>query len=262
MNIASRSSDRGSREAALTRPSERRTTRSAIRDPRSEQQSAIRNPQSALGFLGGSFDPPHAGHLALARAARDTLHLAEVRFMPAAQPWQKPQITDAALRAHMVELAIRGEPAFVLDMHEIERGGASYTADTLRALRRSLGGDVPLVWIIGSDQMQRLDTWHDWETLLDLAHLAVARRNHSVLQLNDRLQTLYNAHWAKPAAALARPHGHVIEIDMPPVDVSATALRQTLARDPSALTSDERLMLARALEPAVLDYIRAHHLYR
>ena len=215
----------------------------------------------AIGFLGGSFDPPHAGHLALAHAARAALGLAEVRLLPAAQPWQKGPITGAAHRAHMVELAIHGEAGLALDMHEIERGGVSYTVDTLSALRQSLGDTVTLVWIIGGDQMERLDTWHRWERLLDLAHLAVARRNDRILQLNDRLQTFFNAHWARPQAAMDRTHGHVIEVDMPAVDVSATGLRALLTRADAALTSDERRMLTSALHPTVLDYIRAHSLY-
>lgn len=225
-------------------------------------QSVVRSPQSALGFLGGTFDPPHAGHLALARAARDALGLAEVRLVPAAQPWQKGPITDASHRAHMVELAIHGEAGLALDMHEIERGGPSYTVDTLTALRRFLGDAVPLVWIIGGDQMERLDTWRRWEHLLDLAHLAVARRNDQVLQLNDGLQTFFNAYWARPQAAMQRAHGHVIEVPMRAVDASATALRALLARDENSLTSDERRSLVDALHPAVLDYIRAHSLYR
>lgn len=214
-----------------------------------------------MGLLGGSFDPPHAGHLALARAARDSLTLSEVRFIPAASPWQKQQITDAAHRAHMIALAIRGEPRFVLDRHEIERGGPSYTVHTLAALRASLGAEVPLVWIIGGDQMQRLDTWFQWERLLGLAHIAVARRNGAVLQLNDRLHSFYNEHLAQPSLALTRAHGHLIDLAMPPVDISATALRELLARPAERLTSSEQDQLTTQLSPAVLDYIRAQHLY-
>jgi nicotinate-nucleotide adenylyltransferase len=219
-------------------------------------------PNLAIGFLGGTFDPPHAGHLALARAARDTLGLAEVRFVPAAAPWQKGSVTAAAHRAHMVELAIRGEPRFALDLHEIERGGPSYTVDTLATLRAALGPQTPLVWIIGGDQMEQLDTWHRWPSLLAYAHLAVARRNDRVLQLNDRLQTFYNEHWAHAHAALRAAHGHVVELAMPPVDVSATALRALLARPAATLSSDERSRLQEALHPAVLDYIHRHGLYR
>ena len=76
-----------------------------------------------IGLLGGSFDPIHHGHLQLARDALKHLPLDEVRFIPAAQPWQKGPITAAEHRARMVQLAIAGEPRFALDMHEIERGG-------------------------------------------------------------------------------------------------------------------------------------------
>jgi nicotinate-nucleotide adenylyltransferase len=212
-----------------------------------------------IGLLGGSFDPIHVGHLALARAALDRLGLAEVRFIPAGQPWQKGEITDAAHRAKMVALAIAGEPRFALDMHEIERPGPSYTIDTLRALRAALGPDTPLVLVIGADQMQRLDTWRDWQRLLDLAHIAVARRNDAVLTLPWPLQEFYNEHWAQPAQLRDRPAGCVVDLDMAPVDASATEIR-ALLRAPASPARDARL--AQIVPAAVLDYIRAHDLYR
>ena len=130
----------------------------------------------AIGFLGGTFDPPHVGHLTLARAARNALSLQHVHFVPAGQPWQKPQISAATHRVRMLELALADSPEFILDTREVARSDASYTVDTLRALRQELGTRIPLVWIIGSDQLARLPTWHQWETLLTLAHLAVATR--------------------------------------------------------------------------------------
>jgi nicotinate-nucleotide adenylyltransferase len=211
-----------------------------------------------IGVLGGSFDPIHVGHLQLARDALRQLRLAEVRFVPAGQPWQKHVATDAAQRAHMVELAIRGESGFALDLHEIERGGPTYTIDTLRALRATLGADAPLVLIIGGDQMQRLDTWHEWQHLLDCAHLAVARRNDAVLTLSWPLQEFFNSHWARADAVAARPAGSVVEIDMTPVDASATEIRALLAA-PKSPARDARL--AAIVPAAVLDYIHAHSLY-
>lgn len=213
---------------------------------------------SAIGLLGGSFDPIHVGHLQLARDARAQLELAEVRFLPAGQPWQKQVVASAAQRAHMIELAIRGEPGFALDMHEIERPGATYTIDTLRALRAALGDEVPLVLIIGGDQMQRLDTWREWEHLLDCAHLAVARRNDAVLTLSWPLQEFFNSHWARPDA-VGQPNGSIVEIEMTPVDASATEIR-ALLREPPSAQRDARL--AALVPAAVLDYIRAHNLYR
>ncbi len=212
-----------------------------------------------IGLLGGSFDPIHVGHLALARAALDRLGLAEVRFIPAGHPWQKGEITDAAHRAKMVALAIAGEPRFALDMHEIERPGPTYTIDTLRALRAALGPDTPLVLVVGADQMQRLDTWRDWQLLIDFAHIAVARRNDTVLTLPWPLQEFYNEHWARPAQLRDRPAGCIADLDMAPVDASATEIR-ALLRAPASPARDARL--AQIVPAAVLDYIRAHDLYR
>ena len=92
-------------------------------------------PRTLIGLLGGSFDPIHVGHVQLARDASAQLRLDELRFIPAGQPWQKGELTDAAHRAHLVELAIRELPDAVLDMREVERAGPTYTIDTLRELR-------------------------------------------------------------------------------------------------------------------------------
>lgn len=211
-----------------------------------------------IGLLGGSFNPIHLGHLQLARDARDRLQLGELRFIPAAVPWQKGNIVDPEARAQMVALAIAGEAGWVLDRIEIERGGASYTIDTLQALRTARGPEVPLVWILGSDQMARLDTWHQWQRLLDFAHLAVARRNDEVMVLPDALQTYYNAHWAEPAVLNEATHGHIVDLPMTPSDASGTEIRALLAA-PSSPAREKRLH--DLLPPAVLDYIRAHHLY-
>lgn len=212
-----------------------------------------------IGLLGGSFDPIHVGHLALARAALERLGLAELRFIPAGQPWQKGEITDAAHRAKMVALAIAGEPRFVLDVHEIERPGPTYTIDTLRALRAELGPDTPLVLVLGADQMERIDTWRDWRHLLDFAHIAVARRNDAVLALSWPLQEFYNEHWVRPAQLRDRPAGSIVDLEMAPVDASATEIR-ALLRAPASSARDARL--AQIVPAAVLDYIRVHDLYR
>jgi len=213
----------------------------------------------AIGLLGGSFDPIHAGHLQLARDALEQLALARVRFIPAGQPWQKGEITEASHRAKMVLAAIGDEPRFALDMREIERAGPTYTIDTLRELRASVGEAVPLVLIMGSDQFERLDTWRDWQRLLEHAHLAVARRADAVLAPSYLLQEYYNEHWARPHVVHEAAHGRIVEIEMTPVDASATEIRELLARPPSP-ARDSRL--AEIVPAPVLDYIRAHHLYR
>jgi nicotinate-nucleotide adenylyltransferase len=213
----------------------------------------------AIGLLGGSFDPVHVGHLQLARDALQILGLAEVRFIPAPQPWQKGPLTDPAHRAHMVQLAIAGEPRFVLDMHEIERGGPTYTIDTLRALRTSLGLSVPLVLIMGSDQFERLHTWREWKAIPTLAHVAVARRAGRTATLTPQLAEWADPLRARPEEIERKAAGTILDFEMTPVDASATEARRLLAQARSQGT-DERL--AAILPPPVLDYIRAHHLYR
>lgn len=211
-----------------------------------------------LGLLGGSFDPIHAGHLQLARDARDQLALAQVRLLPAALPWQKGQITDAAHRARMVALAIAGDPALALDLREIERGGPTYTIDTLRSLRTALGPAQPLVLIIGTDQMERLDTWREWSSLVAFAHIAVAQRNARLPKLNPALQAFWHAHHRPVTALAAAPAGALVDLPMTPVDASGTEIR-ALLRQPASAQRDARL--ARCVPAAVLLYIRREGLY-
>jgi nicotinate-nucleotide adenylyltransferase len=211
-----------------------------------------------IGLLGGSFDPIHVGHLQLARDARDRLSLAEVRLLPAALPWQKGEITDAAHRARMVALAIAGEPGLALDLREIERGGPTYTVDTLRSLRALVGPTQPLVLIIGTDQMERLDTWREWPTLVSLAHIAVAQRNAQAPHLNPALQAFWDAHHRPAAALTTAPAGAIVDLPMTPVDASGTEIR-ALLRQPPSPQADARL--ARCVPDAVLLYIRRAGLY-
>ncbi len=186
-----------------------------------------------IGVFGGTFDPPHVAHAALARVALDTLALDEVRWIPAGQPWQKARsITPAVHREAMTRLAIEGEPRFVLDRIELERQGPSYTLDTLRALR-PLG---ELFLLIGADQYARLPTWHDWQELPAWATLAVAGRPGAAPPSDARLQCM--------------PHR---ALPLPMHDISATDIRARVARGQP---------LDGLVAPAVARYIESHALYR
>ena len=211
-----------------------------------------------IGLLGGSFDPIHHGHLQLGRDALKQLRLHEVRFIPAAQPWQKGPMTAVEYRVQMVQLAIAGEPRFVLDMLEIERGGTTYTIDTLRDLRLALP-NRPLVLILGSDQFARFDTWRSWKEIADTAHIAVAQRAGSTLRQSVQLQAMMDARRADAASLATRIAGTIVEFAMTPVDVAATEVRRLL-REPASAEEAQRLS---AMVPAVvLDYIDSHQLYR
>lgn len=209
-----------------------------------------------VGLLGGTFDPPHVGHLALARSARDALGLHEVRLIPTGQSWQKPTArTAAADRLAMVRCALQGvapTEGLVADDREVRRSGPTYTVDTLTELRSELGPEAALVLILGSDQLHNLASWHRWNELLDLAHLAVTQRERVALSgLPQPVQALLDAHGQ--GALPDTPSGAIVLFRMPAVPVSATVLRQQIGRgEPvSGLTPS-----------AVLDYIAAHHLYR
>ncbi len=218
----------------------------------------------AIGLLGGSFDPIHAGHLQLARDALANLPISEVRLLPAAQAWQKDPLTDPVHRVAMVQRAIDGELPYtrrrmVLDLREIDRGGPTYTVDTLRELRRTLGDQVPLVLVMGADQFERFDTWREWERIPDLAHLAVARRPGAAAKLTADLQRMRDKRYLKYAGDLVdEPAGHIVDLAMTPVDASATEVRSLLAQPATAQMAER---IAALVPPAVLDYIRAHHLY-
>jgi len=130
----------------------------------------------SVGILGGTFDPIHHGHLAIAEEAREALGLERVLFMPASSPPHKPgqPVTDPAHRLAMVRLAVAGNPAFEASELEVLRGGASYTVDTLEALR--VNGLVTPWLILSSEALALLPTWREPRRILELARIAVVPR--------------------------------------------------------------------------------------
>lgn len=206
---------------------------------------------------GGTFDPVHAGHLAVARAAHGALG-ADIVFLPAADPPHRPAPgASAEQRARMLELAIHGIPGYRVDRREARRTGPSYTVDTLRALRAERGPLAPLAWLIGADAFRSLPTWHHWESLFGLAHFVVAvRPGHALEPLPPALAAAASGRWHGAQADGSwrqSPAGQLLRLDMPLHPASATALRHQLGAggDPGGW-----------LPPPVLAYIRAQGLYR
>ena len=206
-------------------------------------------------LLGGSFDPVHNGHLGLASRFGALLQPDALRLIPAGRPWQKPGLrTPADDRVAMLELAFANWPLPVeVDRQEIEREGASYTVDTLRALRAELGDEASLALAMGADQLQNLHTWRDWQRLFDHAHLCVASRPGSALQAAPEVGKEFARRAATAAQIRGAPHGLAYVDDQLAFDVSATALREALRTGKPA---------GGMLPAPVLDYIQQHHLYR
>lgn len=129
------------------------------------------------GVFGGSFDPVHWGHLRAAEEAREALGLATVWFVPAANPPHKSDraLADAADRLRMVEIAVADHPAFRASAIEIERGGTSYSVDTLESIR-ALEPAAELFFLVGDDAFREIQTWRDCERLFEIAHIVVLRR--------------------------------------------------------------------------------------
>lgn len=187
-----------------------------------------------LGILGGTFDPPHTGHLLLALDALDQLELDQLLWIPAArQPLKQGQaMTEPAHRLAMVEALAAADPRFAVDGSEVARGGLSYTVDTMRTLRGTYP-DAELFLLMGEDSAATLPHWREPQALAELVHVVVAGRGDGERPL---------------------PAGFRVErLATRRVDISATEVRSRVRAGRSI----------RGFVPdAVADYIAAHQLYR
>ena len=214
-----------------------------------------------FALLGGSFDPVHHGHVALARLFCELLHPDALHVLPA-KPWQKSSLRagDEA-RVAMLELAFRdsGLPV-VIDQREIRRGTPTYTVETLRGLRDELGPDASIVFLMGADQLQNLDSWRDWQQLFALANIGVAARPGYTLEqeaLPPAVAQEMAPRLAPPEQVRTTPAGLVCLAHTLAVDISATQVR-ALLRGEGELRTDASSLVP----PVVLDYIQQHHLYK
>jgi nicotinate-nucleotide adenylyltransferase len=205
-------------------------------------------------YYGGTFDPIHKGHLAVATAAQKSLHT-DVVFLPSADPPHRaPTSASAIQRAEMVELAIAGHEGFSCDQRELKRSGKSYSIDTLRSLRAELGPHQPIVWLIGMDAFLGLDTWHDWLELFSLCHFVIAQRpEQSLDSINASLQQESASRWLdKPEALQTQPAGSLYVLPLTLRYESSTAIRKDLAN---------RGVVHDFLPKSVAEYIQIHQLY-
>jgi nicotinate-nucleotide adenylyltransferase len=194
-----------------------------------------------LGVIGGTFDPPHYGHLVLAENGRVQLRLDRVLFVLAGQPPHKPDrpIAAAHHRLAMVEAAIADRPAFALSRVDLDRPGPHYTVDMLALLRREHPG-AELFFLIGGDSLAQFLTWRDPAGIVRQARLAVMRRPGWEAGLEALEQ-------AVPAI-----RGRLAWLDAPVLDIAASDLRRRVRQG---------LPLRYLVPPAVEAYVREHHLY-
>jgi nicotinate-nucleotide adenylyltransferase len=211
-----------------------------------------------VALLGGSFDPVHHGHVALAALFATLLKPDQLRVIPAGNPWQKNGLEASADdRVAMLELAF-GEAALdvVIDRQEIERAAPTYSIDTLRGVRAELGPDASIVFLIGADQLQQLDSWRDWRELFDLAHFGIAARPGYSLEEADLPPAVAQEIETRQGSLeqlRTTPSGRVFLAEALAVDISATQIRAALQRGKQANS---------LISEVVLDYIQQHNLYK
>lgn len=212
----------------------------------------------AIGLFGGTFDPVHFGHLRLATELAEAFHLDRVVFLPAGLPYHRGRAAHASNdeRLTMLKLATARDARFGVDDRELKRPGDTHTYDTLAEYRAEKGAETPIVFLIGSDAFAKIDTWHRWTELFDLAHFAVAVRANDEQWFSKGPGAFPREIWPRitlnPRELVSAPSGKVISFSMTPLAISSTAVR-TLAAEGASI---------RYLTPdPVAEYIRSHHLY-
>lgn len=198
-----------------------------------------------VGVLGGTFDPPHLGHLILAQEAHHALGLTQVLFVPAGEPWRKAgrELSAPEDRLAMLRLAVADNPAFAVSTAEVDRPGPSYTAETLAELAAQLGSETELYFIMGADSLGDFANWHEPRRILELARLAVAERSPLGGEgFEEEIPT-------ELAEAL---RGRVVWLTMPLIAISASAVRQRVRQG---------LPIRYWVPDAVEQYVRRRGLY-
>lgn len=211
-----------------------------------------------VAILGGSFDPIHNGHIALAVHFSRLLQADELRIIPTGSPWQKNSLLASAEdRLAMVSRAFAYQDVKIqIDRQEISRPGPTYTIDTLRSLRAELGNETSIVFLMGADQIRHLDSWKSWQDLFCYAHICAGSRPGFVADSDDvaaPVKQFFLQHAGSPEQIKNHAAGYYYLSQALALDISATAIR-------AAIALNQRL--EQLVPAAVLDYIEQHHLYK
>ncbi len=256
-----------------------------------------------LGLLGGTFDPAHAGHIKLALGVAAAQTLDTVYLLPCAQhALGKLPGANAAQRLAMLQLAVdhSDRSRLAIDEREMHRAGKSYTINSCREIRAELGGSAKIGFIVGSDLLDSLHHWKDWEAIFDYVNLIVVDRavvGVAEIEAQEAPKTAVEYRQCHPVQAVRQrldaavlqmnsPHGELVRVTLPPVPVSSTAVRHLLASffqrsaeqgiEPASIVENGRLgcgagptdllklrdRLLEMVDRSVLSYIIANELYR
>lgn len=207
-----------------------------------------------IGIFGGSFDPIHYGHLILAETCRETLALDRLLLVPAATSPLKPNgpVASNQARLAMCKLALDQTPGIEVDSLELDRGGVSYTLDTVKSLREREGENAKLFLLVGSDSVEQFERWHKPGELLAMVHLGIVHRAGFAPPELSRVEQLLSDQ-DEPSNAAFVPKFQSTIIPMPQMELSSTELRRRVGSGNSI-----RFRLPRAVEA----YIAKHRLYQ
>ncbi len=212
------------------------------------------NRQRAIGFLGGTFDPIHFGHLRPALEISEAIALQKLYLMPNhIAPHKSASHCTAEQRSEMVKLAIAGQPTMAIDTRELKRHKASYTIDTLKELKR-VYPTTPICFIMGMDSLVNFDSWFKWQEILDYCHLIISQRPQWQPHFNSTVQALVERCTTRDKQELHDLQcGKIYFQDTSQLDISSTKIRRLLRNAHS---------IDYLVPEAVNHYIKEQHLYQ
>jgi len=201
-------------------------------------------------LFGGTFDPVHNGHVAMAISLSVAFPDATIRVIPNRQPPHRASRVSSTHRLAMLKLAMDEISGVTVDLIELGRDGPSYTVDTLRSLRAIYGEQESIVLALGADAVRSLESWYQPEQLPSLCHLCVLKRAGERIEIPGLLNQMVEVNRAIDLSET--PSGRLYRLDTPEIPVSSTAVRELIARGTSQLP----------VPPTIADYIGSNHLYQ